>query len=255
MEEYPLLLAVDGAVKAAAFLKAGLCEFRAGNRLPLFGKDQLRLLAQHRITEIAVIDLHDLFRSGRQVGQFILHRDLRPVDRNADRPLQLQDMPEQGGLPYGSTDSDFVPFRFRADLFRRQAVITAVHGLPFPVVVPVARACRSEAAGIKEPAREGIQEFTLIRRDHGRAVIAVFAHPGHIDSFIPGLTDIKTRVRQNIQLKASGRAYLDDLRSPGLPLRRCEPAQGIKLAGISDVSFSLFFQHCLVSPYLCGGPA
>ena len=247
MEKHPLLLTVNGSIKSAGFLKAGPGKFRARDRLPLLRKQQFRLLAQHRITEITVINLHDFFRPGRQVCEFILHRNLGTIDRDADRPLQLKNMPEKRCLPDDSPDCNLISVGFGADLFRRQAVIAAVHGLPFPAAVTIAGAGRAKAAGIQKAAREGVQEFILIRCDDGGTVIAVFAHPGHIDAPVTGLSDVQAGVRQKIQLKAARRAYFNDLCPPGFSLRCCQPAQGIELTGIADITFSLFFQHCLIS--------
>ena len=189
-----------------------------------------------------MIDLHILLIPRGQVRHRILHRDRTAVDRDADLPPEFHRLPEQRRLPDYAPDQDLLPRHFRADLFRRQAVVPPVKGMPF-LPVPVGRTRVSQAAGVQQPARECVQEFILVRKIRHRAVVSVFGHPAHGHSSEPALADIQPGVRKDVQLQPARGA---DLNNPGpfcFSFRHSHPADQRKLSRIADISFSFLVQH------------
>ena len=189
-----------------------------------------------------MVNLHEFLVSGGQVGDFILHRYRCAKRRNPDRAPVFQHVAEQRRFPDHAPDDDFIIDDLRAHLLRRQGMIPPMERMPFPVV-PVGGPGRTQAAGIKQTAREGIHKLVFIRRDHGGAVVPVLAHPAHVDALIPALPDVQPRVRQDIQFQAARCFYLDDLRAFGFTLRHGHAAQGNQLTRMADIALLDFIRN------------
>ena len=201
-----------------------------------------------------MIDLHDLFIPRRLVGDRVLHRDRRAESRDANRAFYLHAVPEKRCLADRAFDNDFVICDLSTDLFGLQAVIAPVQRVPL-AAVPIGRASRAQAAGVQQPAGEGVHKLGFIGRDRRRTVIAVLRHPTHVDALVAALADVQPRVRENVQLQTARRFDLNDLGAFRSALADRHSSQRDQLGGVADIAFSddvlrkntsffSFWQHC-----------